>query len=48
LLLNVALQHFASHPGTTHVEGMIPNQDSQPLADAVIDCGYELKTPSIN
>lgn len=46
--LEAALQHIASHPSAAYVEVMIPNEESQPLSDEMIDSGYKLKTPSIN
>ena len=46
--LDAALAHIASHPGAAYVEVIIPNEESQPLPEAVIDSGYKLKTPSIS
>lgn len=46
--LEAALTHIASHPGAAYVEVIIPNEESQPLPDAVIDSGYKLKTPSVS
>lgn len=46
--LEAALTHIASHPGAASVEVIIPNQESQPLPDAVIDSGNKLKPPLVS
>lgn len=43
--LDAVLEKIESHPGACYVEVMIPNEESQPLPDSVIDSGYKLRTP---
>ena len=43
--LDAVLDQIDSHDGAAYVEVMIPDEESQPLPDAVIDRGYKLNTP---
>lgn len=43
--LEEALDAIEKHSGAAYVEVMIPDEESQPLPDAVIDRGYKLRTP---
>jgi indolepyruvate decarboxylase len=43
--LETVLADIESHDGAVYVEVMIPNEESQPLPDDVIDRGYKLRTP---
>jgi indolepyruvate decarboxylase len=43
--LDRALDQIDAHPGAAYIEVMIPNEESQPLPDDVIDRGYKLQTP---
>lgn len=43
--LDAVLDRIESHPGACYVEVMIPDEESQPLPEAVIDSGYKLRTP---
>jgi indolepyruvate decarboxylase len=45
--LDQVLDRIDSRDGAAYVEVMIPNEESQPLPDAVIDRGYKVKTPPI-
>ena len=46
--LEKALDDIDAHDGAAYVEVMIPNEESQPLPDDVIDRGYKLRTPAPN
>lgn len=41
------LARIEKHNGAAYVEVMIPNEESQPLPDDVIDSGYKLRTPEV-
>ncbi len=43
--LETVLVDIESHKGAAYVEVMIPDEESQPLPDDVIDRGYKLRTP---
>ncbi|MFM8733913.1 MAG: alpha-keto acid decarboxylase family protein [Pirellulales bacterium] len=43
--LEKALDAIDAHDGGAYVEVMIPNEESQPLPQHVIDRGYKLRTP---
>ncbi len=43
--LDDALDAIAAHDGAAYIEVMIPNEESQPLPEEVIDRGYKLRTP---
>ena len=43
--LDAVLDEIESHPGACYVEVMIPDEESQPLPETVIDGGYKLRTP---
>jgi indolepyruvate decarboxylase len=45
--LDDILHRIESHDGAAYVEVMIPNEESQPMPDALKDSGYKLKTPPI-
>jgi indolepyruvate decarboxylase len=45
--LDAVLSRIASEDAAAYVEVMIPNEESQPLPEAVIDGGYKLRTPTI-
>jgi len=45
--LDQVLDRIDAHDGAAYVEVMIPNEESQPLPDAVIDRGYKVKTPKV-
>ena len=45
--LDEILEKIESHDGAVYIEVMIPNEESQPLPDEVIDSGYKLRTPSV-
>jgi indolepyruvate decarboxylase len=46
--LEKVLDDIDAHDGAAYVEVMIPNEESQPLPDDVIDRGYKLRTPAPN
>ena len=41
------LAKIEKHDGAAYVEVMIPNEESQPLPEEVIDSGYKLRTPEV-
>ena len=43
--LDAALDAVDAHDGAAYLEVMIPDEESQPLPDEVIDRGYKLRTP---
>lgn len=43
--LDDALDAIEAHDGAAYVEVMIPDEESQPLPEEVIDRGYKLRTP---
>ena len=43
--LDDALDAVDAHDGAAYLEVMIPDEESQPLPDEVIDRGYKLRTP---
>ncbi len=43
--LDQVLEQIDAHDGAAYIEVMIPNAESQPMADAIIDSGYKLSTP---
>lgn len=43
--LDRVLDQIDAHQGAAYIEVMIPNEESQPLPDDVIDRGYKLRTP---
>lgn len=43
--LEDALEAVDAHDGAAYLEVMIPNEESQPFPDEVIDRGYKLRTP---
>jgi indolepyruvate decarboxylase len=43
--LDAALDAIETHDGAAYIEVMIPEEESQPLPDEVIDRGYKLRTP---
>jgi len=45
--LDEVLRRITGHDGAAYVEVLIPNEESQPLPDAVIDAGYKLRTPPV-
>lgn len=45
--LDAVLDRIDGHDGAAYVEVLIPNEESQPLPDAVIDAGYKLRTPPV-
>ena len=46
--LEKVLDDIDAHDGAAYIEVMIPNEESQPLPDDVIDRGYKLRTPASN
>lgn len=44
--LEAALAKIATHDGAAYIEVMIPETESQPLPEAIIDNAYKLKTPT--
>ena len=45
--LDAVLAKIAAEDAAAYVEVMIPEQESQPLPEAVIDSGYKLRTPAV-
>ena len=45
--LEDVLARIEKHDGAAYVEVMIPNEESQPLPEEVIDSGYKLRTPEV-
>ncbi|MFM8803627.1 MAG: thiamine pyrophosphate-dependent enzyme, partial [Planctomycetia bacterium] len=45
--LDAALAKIASEDAAAYVEVMIPNEESQPMPEAVVDIGYKLRTPPV-
>jgi indolepyruvate decarboxylase len=43
--LDDAFDAIAAHDGAAYIEVMIPNEESQPMPEDVIDRGYKLRTP---
>jgi len=43
--LDAALAAIDAHDGAAYIEVMIPDEESQPLPEDVIDRGYKLRTP---
>jgi indolepyruvate decarboxylase len=43
--LDAALDEIEAHDGAAYIEVMIPDEESQPLPDEVIDRGYKTRTP---
>ena len=43
--LETVLVDIESHKGAAYIEVMIPDEESQPLPEDVIDRGYKLRTP---
>ena len=43
--LDTVLDDIDAHDGAAYVEMMIPNEESQPLPDEIIDRAYKLRTP---
>jgi indolepyruvate decarboxylase len=43
--LEKVLDDIEAHDGAAYVEVMIPNEESQPFPDEVIDRAYKLRTP---
>jgi indolepyruvate decarboxylase len=43
--LDAVLDRIDSHDGAAYVEVMIPNEESQPMPESMIDRGYKLRTP---
>jgi indolepyruvate decarboxylase len=43
--LDAALDAIDAHEGAAYIEVMIPNEESQPFPDEVIDRAYKLRTP---
>lgn len=43
--LEAVLVDIEAHDGAAYIEVMIPDEESQPLPDDVIDRGYKLRTP---
>ena len=43
--LEAVLVEIEAHDGAAYIEVMIPNEESQPLPEDVIDRGYKLRTP---
>lgn len=43
--LDQVLDQIDRHDGAAYIEVMIPNEESQPMAGAIIDSGYKLRTP---
>ncbi len=43
--LEAVLDEIEAHDGAAYIEVMIPNEESQPLPEDVIDRGYKLQTP---
>jgi len=43
--LEQVLDQIDSHDGAAYIEVMIPNEESQPMAEAIIDNAYKLNTP---
>lgn len=43
--LDAAFDAIDAHDGAAYVEVMIPDEESQPFPDAVIDRGYKVQTP---
>lgn len=43
--LDDALDAIAKHDGAAYLEVMIPDEESQPLPEQIIDRGYKLRTP---
>ena len=39
------LDNIETHEGAAYVEVMIPNEESQPMPDEMIDRAYKLRTP---
>lgn len=45
--LEAVLERVEGHDGAVYIEVMIPNEESQPLPETIIDQDYKLKTPTI-
>ena len=45
--LEKVLDDIEDHDGAAYIEVMIPDEESQPLPDHVIDRGYKLQTPGL-
>ena len=45
--LDAALDAVETHDGAVYIEVMIPDEESQPLPEDVIDRGYKLRTPGL-
>jgi indolepyruvate decarboxylase len=45
--LDAVLAKVASEDAAAYVEVMIPNEESQPMPEAVVDIGYKLQTPPV-
>lgn len=45
--LEEILEKIETHDGAAYIEVMIPNEESQPLSEEVIDSGYKLRTPAV-
>jgi indolepyruvate decarboxylase len=45
--LDEILEKIESHDGAVYIEVMIPNEESQPISEGVIDSGYKLRTPNV-
>ena len=45
--LEEVLAKLEKQDGAAYIEVMIPNEESQPLPEDVIDSGYKLRTPSV-
>ena len=43
--LEAALDAIEAHDGAAYIEVMIPNEESQPFPEAMIDRGYKVQTP---
>ncbi|MCW1957114.1 MAG: thiamine pyrophosphate-binding protein [Mycobacterium sp.] len=43
--LDAALDAIEAHDGAAYIEVMIPDEESQPLPDEIIDRGYKVRTP---
>jgi indolepyruvate decarboxylase len=44
--LEAAFEKIAAHDGAAYIEVMIPEAESQPLSDEIIDNAYKVKTPA--
>ncbi|MEB3243336.1 MAG: thiamine pyrophosphate-binding protein, partial [Cyanobacteriota bacterium] len=44
--LDQVLDQLEAHPGAAYIEVMIPNEESQPLPQSLIDNAYKLQTPA--